>query len=396
MRQFLELLGMDVRKHTKQIQGFSYLPWALALSMAGRPEHEVVTFKVDGQDSPARKLFGGAAVAVDMDVGDGSGAQQRIYLPVLDMKNNPMDWSKADGRDIGNTISRCIARAVAMVHGYGLSLYSLTEGDGKAYVEALCVTPETPDLSQVRELRDIKEFKDKATGKVRRSQEYLGWHAALSACRITDPGFRWEIEEFETAYPRTGELISVPAMRTAGKGWMVGVRMFYKGRTHTMRLPIMGVEKVQTKNGLKPMEHQPIDNPSVFDWHSAVMRCLAKGIAITAGYGIACYAGDHAAPGGQDVYEPEGLLDAPPETAVEGNAEGSATKQSGSGAEQPANRAKLISQISMLIKKTSTEQHRFTDWLGVASLDEAQPSVLERGLQALEQKHEQMQGATAH
>lgn len=394
MRPFLELLGMDVRKHTKQIQGFSYLPWALALSMAGRPAHEVVTFKVDGQDSPARKLFGGAAVAVDMDVGDGSGAQQRIYLPVLDMRNNPMDWSKADGRDISDTISRCIARAVAMVHGYGLSLYSLTEGDGKAYVDALCVTPDTPDLSQVRELRDIKEFKDRATGKVRRSQEYLGWHAALSACRITDPGFRWEIEEFETAHPSTGEIIEIPAMRTAGKGWMVGVRMFYKGRTHTMRLPIMGVENVQTKNGSKPMEHQPIDNPSVFDWHSAVMRCLAKGIAIATGYGIACYAGEHAAPGAQEIPEDAELPSEVPAQPVQQNGNGRGTQQA--SPTRGGDRGKLISQINVLIKKTSTEKERFTTWLGVQSLDQAEVSVLERGLQALENKHGQMQGATAH
>lgn len=397
MRTFLELLGMDVRKHTKQIQGFSYLPWALALSMAGRPAHEVATFKVGGQDSNARKLFGGAAVAVDMDLGDGTDAKQRIYLPVLDLKNNPIEWSSVNGRDISDTISRCVARSVAMVHGYGLSLYSLTDGDGQAYVDALCVTPETADLSQVQELRDIKEFKDRKTGKVRRSQQYLGWHAALAACRITDPGFRWEIVECEAANPATGEIISVPAMRAAGKGWLVGVRIFYKGRTQTQWLPIMGVEQVQTKNGPKPMEHQPIDNPSVFDWHSAVMRCLAKGIAITTGYGIACYAGEHAAPGAQESPD-DALLDEPPAQPEQQTRSSNGNGRSGQsdGSKSSPDRAALISQITVLIKDTATEKSKFTNWLGVESLAQADVSVLERGLQALENKREQQKGVTTH
>lgn len=409
MRPFLELLGMDVRSHTKQIQGFAYLPWALALSMAGRPAHDVVTFKVDGQDSPARRLFGGAAVAVDMEVGDGTDARQRTYLPVLNARGEAMEWSQIDGRDIGDTISRCIARAVAMVHGYGLSLYSLTEGDGVAYVDALNVTPETPDLSQVRELRDIKEFKDRKTGRVTRTQEYLGWHAPLAACRITDPGFRWEIVECETAHPKTGEIISVPAMRSAGKGWVVGVRVFYKGRVHTQWRPIMGVETVQTRNGPKPMEHQPIDNPNVFDWHSAVMRALAKGLAIVSGYGIACYAGDHAAPGAQELPEDAGLLDEPPAPPVQqsrssnGNGSGNGNRRDRPrqprAPERGRNRDKLISQITVLIGSTKTEKAKFTEWLGVESLAKADDSVLERGLEALEhklQQQQQQEAATRH
>lgn len=401
MSSFLKLLKMDVREHTKRIEGFAYLPWALALSMAGRPAHETVMFKVNGQDSAARKLFRGAAVAVDMDLGDGSGSMQRIYLPVLNMKNAAINWSEVNSRDVSDTISRCVARAVAMVHGYGLSLYSLTEGDGAQYVEALGVTPDTADLSQVRELRDRKEFKDKATGKVRRTQEYLGWHAALAACRITDPSFRWEVVECEVANPSSGEPITIPAMPAAGKGWVVGVRLYYKGKMHTQWLPIMGVRKVMTRNGEKPMEHQPIDDPDVFEWHSAVMRCLAKGIAIATGYGIACYAGEHAAPSGQEAYEEEGLLSEPPPKPAPSRGRQQSrerpkpepTSPSNAG-EGGASRTKLLSKIDQLMKRTSTEKSKFEIWLGVR-LDEAAESVLERGVQALEQKA-QNHGVTTH
>lgn len=403
MATFLDLLAMDSRKHTKRVQGFAYIPWALALSIAGRPAHEVVTFEVDGKDSPARRLFGGGAVAVDMDLGEGTDARQRIYLPVLNHRNQPIPWDELTSRDINDATSRCIARAVAAVHGYGLSLYSMTDGDGQGYVDALGITPES-DIAQAVEIRDLKQIKDKRTGKVRRSQEYLGWHSALAACRITDPNFRWEVEEFTNIDPRTKGPVTAPMMAAPGKGWIVGVRTFYKGRLHTMRLPIMGVETVETNNGDKPMEHQPIDTPTVFSWHSAIMRCLAKGIAISTGYGIACYAGEHAAPGGQDAYEDESLLTERPEPERAADPPPQQVNPSSGNAEQSADeadsekRAKLLGRIEVEMKETSTEIGKFTSWLGVSSLGTANISVLERGLQALEAKRQKhgRNGATTH
>jgi len=427
MSKFLELLEIDVRKQTKTIQGYAYVPWALALSMAGRPAHEVVTFKQGGVDSTVRQLFGGGVVAVDMSLGDGTADMQRVYLPVLDLKNDAMAYEEIDGRDANDAISRCVARAVAIVHGYGLSLYSLTKGNGTDYARCLAVNPDTPDLGQVPELRDIKEIKK--NGRVVRAQEYLGWHACVAACRITDPSFVWEVVEWLAADPETGELCAMPAMRVAGKGWMVGVRIKWRGRVHTQMLPIMGVETRETANGPKRMEHQAIDNPTVFDWHSAVMRCLAKGVAIATGYGISSYAGEHAAPGGVECHDPDddGTLShqRPDAPAVGGTGQGqqqppqrqvnqrqqqggqqrqqqrseqgaprgagsSSNGQQAASEEGLPDRTKIIATINSLLTETGSNSEAFVAWLGVDKLASAEVAVLERGRDALVERKERI------
>lgn len=422
MTKFEQLLRMDVRKITKTIQGFAYVPWALALAKADRPQHEVVTFKQDGMDTTVRQMFGGGVVAVDMSLGDGTDMMQRIYLPILDFKNASMEYEKITSRDVNDTISRCVARAVAMVHGFALSLYSRTNGDGESYVRALSVTPETDDLGAVRELRDLKEIKNKG-GKVVRVQEYLPWHSCVAACRITDPSFCWEVIECKTVDPITGEVQTLPAMRVAGKGWMVGVRLRWRGRTHTQWLPIMGVEEAETKNGTKPMEHQAIDSPTVFGWHSSVVRCLAKAVAVATGYGIACYAGEHAAPSGLEHHDPEDdgtLLDEKPAAVAQagggesnqGSPRDGASQQrrqpqqrQQSNRQQPAAPSSgqgqgqiTVAVVKKLLAETASDEAKFVEWLGIESLSKADNSILERGYEALaarklrqqQQKQQQM------
>lgn len=415
MSDFLRLLSLDVRSMTKKVQGYSYLPWALALSLAGRPKHEVVLFDGPAGKSAVRNLFGGGAVAVDMEVSDG--VMQRTYLPLLDLRSAPIPFGSEHARDVSDTIGRTSARATAIVHGLGLSLYSLTEGNGESYVDALNVTPDTPDLAKVAELRDIKEIKQR--GRVVRSQQYLGWHAAVAAARITDDKFHWEIVECEAVDPATGMKSMLPAMRMA-KGWLVGVRIVWKDCEHTQWLPIMGVETVETNNGPKPMEHQPIDNPTVFQWHSAVMRCLAKGIAICTGYGIQSYAGEHAVPGVYDTPEDEvGALDANEPGAVPaevspssaGQVVSPAAKQQpegGGGVQQAAadaepevvvDRAELEKEIRTLIVSKGKKEVNFLAWLGVESIDQATLTQLEVSkvtLQSMKGAGGDMQPATHH
>jgi Protein of unknown function (DUF1071). len=389
MSKFFKLLGVDVRPFVKHVEGMAYLPWALALVQAGRPAWDAVLFDTPLGRSHVRRLFGGNAVAVDMDIEDGTGVRQRIYLPILNAKGKPVPAGQETARDASDTLARCAARAVAIVHGFGLSLYSECEGDGPAYVQALGVTPDTRDLTSIPELRDIKEIKNRQ-GVVIRAQEYLGWHAAIAAARITDPSFRWEILEDKVVDPNTGAIETLPAFRVPGKGWLVGVRVFWRGTAHTQWLPIMGVETVQTRNGPKPMEHQPIAEPDVFHWHSAVMRCLAKGIALATGYGIASYAGEIAV-SGLDTEAPEAEAPSP-------------------GAPQPQPRPtqepvsvrlrELVGSVRDLIRRTATDEKQFLSWLGVESLESAGPSRLERGQAALMQKLSRQQGvpatATAH
>ena len=90
-------------------------------------------------------------------------------------------------------------------------------------------------------------------------------------CKITDPGFHWEVEE--TAGLPYQALLN---------GVLVTVRTTYKGKSLSLSLPVMD----GNYNAI------PADKVDTFQWNSAVMRCLAKCIAFNTGYGLKVYAGD--------------------------------------------------------------------------------------------------------
>lgn len=347
---FNRLLAVDVRPYAEKVEGLSYIPWARAYGMAGMPAYQVVEF--DGQ--PVRRLFGGSAVAVDMPVNGEGSPIQRNYLAIFDAKMVPVAQGKDDTRDLNDTIGRAIARALAVTHGLGLSLYSPCEGDGAAYAEYLGIDQATTDIGTISPLIDAKV--NKKTG---RSQDYLGWHAAVAACRASDPGFWWEVREFPDP-ENPGQ--TLPALAVSG-GWMVSTIIHYRGRTSELRLPIMGVVPVQTRNGLKPMEHRPLANPTVMDWHRATMRCLAKCVAIHTGYGLELYAKGEVHPiAPKEDVQP----DPPPANSAE--------------------REQLIATVEAMLTKTNSDAAMFLTWLGVPKLAEASDTKLARGLKALEVK----------
>lgn len=381
-KRFHALLGTDVRPFTMNVEGMSYIPWARAHAMAGRPAHEVLTFQGPHGPEPVRRLFGGTAVAVAVDA--GGGKKQVSYLPVLDLKGKPVADGKETVRDVGDTIGRGIARAIAMTHGLGLSLYSLCEGDGVAYVDALCIDPATQDIASVAPLRDLKGKKDRDGNPVGRQTEYLGWHAAVAACRITDPEFTWEVVEFPQA-----DGSSFPATKLGGVGWMVAVKITYRGQEHVQWLPIMGVAKVMTKQGEKPMDHQPIPEPDIMHWHQAVMRCLTKGIAIATGYGIALYAkGDVEEVDVGDDSEVQQAQASQQAAAKEQpqRRETPPAEQQQATAEADEAIAELRKKVKALLVQTDSEENLFLGWLGVKSLADASEEKLQRGMQALDQK----------
>lgn len=382
-KRFHGLLSVDVRKHTMNVEGMSYIPWARAHALAGRPAHEALVFDGPNGQEPVRRLFGGTAVAVAIDAGEGK--KQVCYLPILDLKGRPVEDGKETVRDVGDAIGRCVARSIAITWGLGLSLYSLCDGDGASYVDAMCIDPSTPDIAAVAPLRDIK-------GKPgQRQTEYLGWHAAVAACRITDPGFIWEVVEFPQADGST-----LPATRLGGIGWMVAVKIHYRGQEHIQWLPIMGIATVKTRNGEKPMEHQPIPDPDIMHWHQAVMRCLAKGIAIHTGYGIALYAkGDVDAlevdVGDMVMERAETSGDSPATTQVQAGGQSPAGEQQAAPAEESPEIAKLRAKVKTLLVQTGSEETLFYGWLGVSKLEEAGEEKLLRGVQALGQKLQSQQ-----
>lgn len=391
---FFDLVKIDVRPFTKKVDGMSYIPWAMAYGMAGRPEYEVLRF--DG-GQPVRRLFGGSAVAVRIE-------GQDVYLPILDAKGRPIPAGVENARDVSDTIARCIARAIAIRKGLGLSLYSLCEGDGPTYTDCLAITPDTPDIAAVPPLRDSK------SGGKRQDTEYLGWHAAVAACAITDPDFRWWVEEFPS-----GNGWTLPALKLeGGKGWLVSVAIRYKGRVAKQWLPIMGVLPLLDKNGqpqvvtgrdgkpildrdgkpkVKLLDNQPILNPDVMDWHKAIMRCLAKCIALHTGYGLALYAHEDVTPVtpvavvAQDE-QPQAEAPAPEQPQA---APTPALVVVQTADEQPQGqdqRQALLDEVNALGQETGVfadpdRLARFLAWLKTPSLDAASDEVLKRALQAL-------------
>jgi hypothetical protein len=111
---------------------------------------------------------------------------------------------------------------------------------------------------------------------IKGSSSYLDWATALAAARIADEAFHWEVVDFPIA---DGEG-SHPYLQIA-RGYLVGVRVTYKGVAHVEYLPIMN-------NSFKPIE-----KPNAGDWNKAIMRLLTKAIAVATGYGLSVYAGEH-------------------------------------------------------------------------------------------------------
>ena len=254
----------------------SYLSWASALALAQRPTQVVKTF---GSGLPALEVFGGLAVRIDQVV-DGGGAIP-TYLPVLDRRNLPVASDAASPRDVTDTLMRARAKSAAICNGVGLGIYLGVGGNGIALVRALRLRPDS-DLAQSAPFVETKPGKSAAS--------YVSWAAAVAAARLTDPTFHYQVV-FHNHVDENGEVQNKPFLPVPG-GFMVAVEVAYKGLRHTEWLPIMGVVEVQTAKGPKKMDHQPLTAPTVFEWHRAVMRCLAKAIAVATGYGLSTYAGE--------------------------------------------------------------------------------------------------------
>lgn len=385
----------DVRPFRKEVEGAGYIPWAAALAMAGNPRQIVLPQQVDGVTTLVGRLFGGGFIAVEQD-------GQKIVLPVLDGKSRPIPYDAISARDMGDSINRTRARAVAMMNGIGLSLYA-GSGNGPAYRKALNLPDGDPltltreQLAATRPLLDTIKGKD---GKpIKTKPPYLGWHAAWAAAKLTDPGTRFEVLEFDAVNPDTGEVGKLPAMKVPGVGWIVGVQVFWRDQEHIEWLPIMGPKKVNTKFGEKTLDHQALENPSLHDWHRAVMRCLAKALAITTGYGYSAYAKEYGVPA-LDVEEAAAAAEAQEAEAnaevglvTEAEAEAVAVEAAPASPEpdvppaaeveaaiaqdaQAQHKAKQVRCVKMLAAEVGIDVDALAKWANVASLEEANPVAL--------------------
>lgn len=341
----------------------SYLPWSRALALANRPRQEIAYW----HDAPYFELFGGAVVAISQTVREAEGKvkKQLTFLPILNGANQPIPMARVDARQISDTLNRCRAKSAAMVSGVGLSLYSGANADTLKFLRALKVTP-TSDLSTVDPLT-IKK-----TGK----GAYIDWPSALAAARICDENFQWEVEWHNVVDRSTGEITQLPVLQ-AGTGWAVTVKLSFMGESHTEMLPIMGQVMVQTRNGDKLMDHQPLLNPTAHDWNRAVMRCLVKGIAMLTGYGLSVYANEeidslHVEPLQKGPETPTTEIAAAPEQPIV--------------TDDPKEREALVADVLAVLADKKRDAQSLLTWLGrdkETQIAELSVADLKRSLSAL-------------
>jgi hypothetical protein len=241
--------------------GLSYLAAATAMRLAGRPNVDFVDFN----GKPYLECLGGSLVAVDISLPqhpvNGIAPKQRMWLPVMDRDNLPLEIAKTTTTDINNNRQRCLVKAIAAVLGHGMSVYLGDSGDGAKSAKKLKVTPET-NLAEVEPV--VATLKEGGA-------PYIEWNVGLAAARITDAGFHWNVVMWD-GFPFREVLGSV----------MVDVDTTYQGKTQRLSLPLMDA-------AFNPI---PAAKATVSDWNKAVMRCLTKNIAFNSGYGLAVYAED--------------------------------------------------------------------------------------------------------
>ncbi len=153
MSLFKELYHKDVNKHTKQVQGLTYLSWSYAWAeikkideQASYQIHEFPMFTkdfqvIEGVTVPYLKTPEGYFVKVSVTI---NGHTETETLPVMDNKNTPLgtiapQWVKKPGAakasrefsetpmptsfDINTSHKRCMVKAIAL-HGLGLYIYN--------------------------------------------------------------------------------------------------------------------------------------------------------------------------------------------------------------------------------------------------------------------------------
>jgi hypothetical protein len=320
--------------------GLDYAPWAAMVQLAGRPKQSVVFF----EGKPGRIIFGGLAVAVDMD-------GQRTYLPLLDFENNPRLADKASPRIVNDGINRCRAKAIAMVTGYGLSLYAGHHGEGAAFLVELggegdLIGTDPEVAATIKPVITRRAAEDGTVG-------YIDWASALAVARLTDPAYRWNVLEFDVADVE-GALVQQPYLPVSG-GYFVGVQICWRGHEHTELLPIMDDDH----NGMK--------KPTVADWNRAVMRCHTKAIAVVTGYGLSLYAGED--------------LEVP---AADGSVEAQSVTHANRLAAQEAH-AGLVKEVHALLVEKKRTVAQMVLWMGEPgkTIEDLPVEQLERALKAL-------------
>lgn len=328
----------------RTVNDSSYMSWATALSLAGRPSQKIAMFG----DKPYLQFLGGAVVAIDMESKGEGSANSRVWLPVMDDHNSPISIENINAKHITDSIARCKAKSIALNTGIGMSVYSGHDEDLKGFLNQLGVTPDS-DLSEIEPSVIQGKF------------DYIQWSDAYAAAKITDPSFTFQV----CSFPDPESDCSTPIIQI-GQGYSVAVQVSYKGDSHTEWLPILD------------MDNQIIDEPNVFDWNKTVMRALTKAIAIVSGYGLNIYAKE----------ELSNLMDRKP---IERKAKGKNSQKAGPqqkelpAATHPAVSVDDIALLRMQLSDTKQSEKDLLEFLESpeTSLDNVSPECFNRARLAL-------------
>ncbi|HEU0196156.1 MAG TPA: DUF1071 domain-containing protein [Nevskiaceae bacterium] len=251
----------------------SYISWITALGLARTLGMDTAQELVEWEPGVAvLSMLGGMIVGIRQ--GD-----QEVYLPVLNRVQEPMPDGQASSRVIEISIARCRSKTIGCCTGVGLSVYAGFGGDGREFASRLGEIGFDTDLANVVPIIKARP------GETAKDVPYVPWPAAVAAAKLADPAFKWWVEQRDAVDTSTGEVTKRPFVNL-GTGYAVGVTVLFRGVQHTEWLPVLG----KKRNGDKVLYNRPITNPNVKQWNTSVMRCLARGIAITSGYGIDLYA----------------------------------------------------------------------------------------------------------
>lgn len=131
---------------------------------------------------------------------------------------------------------------------------------------------------------NVNEYKESKNGL-----SYLSWARACAEALNYDPEFTYEVVMFGDK----------PYVFNENLGYMVFTTVTMGGHTKSMQLPVMNnTNQAQkhvdytytTKSGEKTVE-KTVKAATMFDINTAIMRCLAKNLALF-GLGLYIYAGE--------------------------------------------------------------------------------------------------------
>ena len=122
MKTFIE--GAPIKKHVKKKNGFDYLPWSIAYHYVKNvfPTCRVVKEEFTNKDGVlVPYMIDAQGYAFVKCTITWEGFETSEIFPITDFRNQAI--KNPTGKDVDNSLQRCMTKCVAMFCGLGLSLW---------------------------------------------------------------------------------------------------------------------------------------------------------------------------------------------------------------------------------------------------------------------------------